>query len=419
MRVVHITADDALGGAGRAAFRLHRALREAGAESLMLVRRRLSADPDVHVRGSRLARGLGRWRPLLDELPVAWYRRRVPEHFSSAWLASRIHRDVRRLAPDIVHLHWINHGFVGVGDLARFHWPIVWTFHDIWPIAGGCHYLGDCSRYRERCGRCPSLRSGREHDLSRWVWHRKKRAWRRVPMTAIAPSRWMAEMARASGLWRLRPVCVIPNAVPLDRFRPRPAEPTRREWGLPLDRPLIVFGAMHALGNPKKGFDLLREALAEPWPADSPAAGATLAIFGASRESPIPSLGLPVRHLGVLDDNLLAPLLAAADVVTVPSRMDNLPNVAMEALACGTPVAAFDIGGLPDLIDHGVNGWLARPGDPADLRRGIEWLLKRDAHPRRRAAARAAAERKYSPAAIATAHLALYRKTLEERSSPR
>lgn len=157
-------------------------------------------------------------------------------------------------------------------------------------------------------------------------------------------------------------------------FKPINKTTAREIWDLPINKKLILFGAMSAISDHKKGFDLLYEGLKEL--ASQWSDKAELIVFGASEPENPPDFGLPAHYLGRLHDDVsLSLLYAAADVMVVPSRQDNLPNTVVESLACGTPVVAFDIGGMPDMIDHQINGYLAKSFDVSDLAAGINWVL--------------------------------------------
>jgi glycosyltransferase involved in cell wall biosynthesis len=278
------------------------------------------------------------------------------------------------LRPDLLHLHWIVEGFVQIEAMRRLPAPIVWTLHDSWPFTGGCHLPGNCRRYEKSCGCCPVLGSSREGDLSRRVWARKRTAWRKLQLTCVAPSRWLADCARASSLLRDHRVEVIPNGVDTALYRPADQRAAREALRLPTDRRLILFGANHALSDVNKGFDLLHASLKSLEPVQRNKA--ELVVFGDHTGRQIPPCGLPVRNLGIVtDESRIVLLYQAADLFVAPSRQENLPNMVLEAMACGTPCVAFDVGGLPDLINHGTNGYLARPYEAEDFCRGISWVL--------------------------------------------
>lgn len=356
------------GGAARACYRLLQGLASTSVDARMIVR------DSAHFPGIFSAGGGGFVRALLDGLTLHRYPKRQPHNFSPAWIPGNAIRVTAPCSPDIVHLHWVVEGFVRIESLCSLKVPILWTMHDSWPFTGGCHLPGECSRYEQSCGSCPVLGSKGENDWSRHVWQRKRRAWKNLPLTIVSPSRWLAERARASSLFAGRRIEVIPNGIDTDFYCPGDRLSARRELCLPLDRQLLLFGANHALSDSNKGFDLLQRALrALP---EKYRQTAELLVFGEDADRLMPECGIPARNLGqIADERRLVQLYRAADMCLVPSRQENLPNMVIEAMACGIPCIAFAVGGLPELIEHEETGYLAHPCDIEDLAHGIESLL--------------------------------------------
>jgi glycosyltransferase involved in cell wall biosynthesis len=296
--------------------------------------------------------------------------------FSSAWLPDQLHSRLVQLQPDIVNLHWVNNGLMRLETLRRLDYPIVWTLHDMWSFTGGCHYTGGCNRYNEMCGQCPQLGSHSESDLSRRVWLRKASAWKYLRLQIVTPSSWMADCARASALFRERTIETIPYGLDIDIFKPLDRGFARHALNLPNDKLIILFGADSGTADSRKGFDLLSTALNYLARDEKLRPQILLAVFGRSLDGSGKTEGFETRYMGKLqDDASLALLYSAADVFVAPSREDNLPNTILEAMACGTPCAAFCIGGMPDMIVPGETGYLAAAFDPEDLARGIRQLL--------------------------------------------
>ena len=167
MKILLLSTCDITGGAARAAFRLHYGLRHIGLQSQMLVQDKKSDGRHVIGPIPIFSKSLGKIRPYLDRLPLKLYPNRKATIFSVEWIPDSILSYIDKINPDVIHLHWICGGFIPIRYLRKIKKPIVWTLHDMWAITGGCHYAGNCERYKESCGRCPQLGSKREKDLSR------------------------------------------------------------------------------------------------------------------------------------------------------------------------------------------------------------------------------------------------------------
>lgn len=373
MRVAVLSSFDLDGGAARAAFRLHSGLKGLEVDSTMVVQRKWSDDPKVELPSSKLQQFFQRARPELDQ--IATWRYTSPKSlFSPAWVPDGVVARVRKLRPDIVNLHWITAGFLRIESLVKFTTPLVWTLHDMWAFTGGCHYDGGCERFSVGCGACPVLRSDRRDDLSRRVFRRKEAAWRNLNLVIVSPSQWLADCAKRSLLFGRARVEVIQNGIDLGVFKPIDRQVARQVYQLPAHKRIVLFGAVGASSDKRKGLDVLRTALARM--AQQGHKDLMLVVFGASEGDAIPGFESATRYVGSLrDDVSLSVLYAAADVFVAPSFQDNLPNTVVEALACGVPCVAFRTGGMPEMIDHLSNGYLAEPFDPEDLANGIAWVV--------------------------------------------
>lgn len=370
MKVVIVNTHDIQGGAARAAYRLHRALLGAGVTSKMLVQTKSSDDYTVHGPVSFFEKLTAKVRPHLDRLYLKWYPNRTGILFSTGLCGSRkIVDQINALKPDVVHLHWINEGFLKIEDLVKIKAPIVWSLHDNWAFTGGCHIKWDCDSYLKLCGSCPHLGSNRLNDLSKSLFEKKARIYKSLPnLTVIGLSKWITESARNSALFSSHRVVNLPNLIDPSDFFPIDKQLARRILNLPQDKKLILFGAMSALSDVNKGFNELSAALKKIRNDDC-----ELVVFGSGKPEVPQDFKQATHYLGRLHDDISLRLVySAADVMVVPSRQENLSNAIMESLACGTPVVAFDIGGNSDMITHGMNGYLAKPNDVNDLANGIE-----------------------------------------------
>jgi glycosyltransferase involved in cell wall biosynthesis len=375
MNVTLLSIADGKWGGARAAYRLLQGLGNIQTNAQMLVQSKFTADPHIIGPDQTLGRVIAKVRSSIDGLPLSQYPNRQTPDFSCQWLPDRLASQLACLKPDILNLHWACAAYLQVETLARLPYPIVWTLHDMWAFTGGCHYNQTCDNYTHTCGACPQLGSTDPQDLSHWVWQRKQRAYAHANLTIVTPSHWLADCARRSSLLQDRRIEVIANGIDVSQYCPQAKPDTRQQLGLPTDKKLILFGAINAESDLRKGFQFLQPALKTlshmGW-----AEQAELVVFGATAPSQPPNLGFPTHYLGSLNtETALAQAYTAADVFVAPSVQDNLPNTVLEALACGTPTVAFSVGGIPDLIEHQRQGYLAQPFETADLAQGIAWVL--------------------------------------------
>lgn len=401
---------DLEGGAARGSFALHQALLGAGVQSRLRVATRHSGLPSVHCPAPR-------WRNTVrrraSRLLLGLERTDNAVLHSLSLLPSGLLREPLYAGADLIHLHWVCGELLSIAEIGRIDKPLIWTLRDMWPFCGAEHYAPDGPEARWRGGyaRAGRMAGDRGLDLDRWTWQRKRRAWQR-PMQIVALSTWLADCARHSALMRGWPVCVIPNALDVARFSPRPRAQARQQLGLPPDRRLILFGAIGGSDDPRKGWDLLEAALRYLAPD---LAGLECVVFGQDEPPDPPRLGMPIHWMGrINDDDTLAQLYSAADVMVVPSRQEAFGKTASEPQACGCPVVAFGATGLLDVVDHQATGYLARPFDPADLAHGIAWVLgDPERHHRLGAAARQRAVRLWAPDVVVRQYLDVYERALQ------
>lgn len=405
MKISILNHSDIAGGAARAAYRIHSALRQAGVDSRMWVDSSTSGDWTVQGPATKLRKGLGKIRPTLGSgffNPV--FKTGNPILHSPAILPSGRVNALNNSDADVLHLHWVQGEMLSIAEIGRLRKPVVWTLHDMWAFCGAEH-LTEEFRWREgyRKGNRPSYESG--FDLNRWTWNRKRKHWQR-PMSIVTPSHWLAQCVRESALMRDWPVSVIPNPIDTERWQPMEQALARELLGMPNDVPLLLFGTFGANAARHKGFDLLQSAL-QHLRGEVP--NLQLVVFGQLRPKDPPDLGFPIHYTGHLHDDLtLRTLYSAADVMVVPSRQESFGQTASEAHACGTPVVAFDTCGLPDIVSHHETGYLAKPFDAEDLARGIVWVLENGETVRLRKQARAVAIERFSYPTVAAQYQSTY-----------
>ncbi len=419
MKVAVVCSFDLDGGAARAAYRLHQALQVHGADSRMFVQVRTSADPTVEGRSGGVAKLIGRIRPLIDHAPAKWMGTRLGQ-FSVNWLPGDLLARLASFNPDVVHLHWINAGFVSLTQIQRIGRPLLWTAHDMWPFTGGCHYDEGCERYATAgCTPCPMHTRGSSLNMAGRRLTSKRATLDTTQLTLISPSRWLASVGRRSATAANREILVIPNGLDLSRFKPIDKATARSLFGLPTDKFILLFGAIKSDANPRKGFAQVEEMLRR-------AAGSLLAdslllcVYGTDTKSVGTLHGVPARNLGHLhDDEALVALYSAADLFLAPSLQDNLPNTVVEASACGLPSIAFNIGGMPDLIDDGVTGILAKEINGQALLLALQQAMYQPGWLAQAAiAARRLAEQRFCSRLFAARHMEAYAHAIRHSKLP-
>jgi len=377
MKILHLCSVDGEGGAARAAGRLHRGLLNKVEASWLAVRRKREGAKNVIKCGSdgKLGKLISLLRPYIDALPLVLFSKKKYVPWSIAWLPNKLSQLQLKIAPDIVHVHWIGTGFLSLGNLDRTNTKIVWTLHDAWPFTGGCHIINECTAFKNSCGTCPQLGSKRKYDLSWLGWRRKQQLYRNQQMVFVAPSRWIAEQARSSSLLSSSQIEIIPNGLDTNVFQPIDMRLARQLLGLPPDKKIILFGAMSATSDPNKGFDKLKKSLLH-LKRSGFGDNIELVVFGSSEPIEKPDIGFHTTYLGRFHDEVsLAIIYSAADVMCVPSVQESFGQTATEAMSCGTPVISYATSGLLDIVDHKVSGYLAKPYDEVDFAKGIELLI--------------------------------------------
>jgi len=378
MKTLLLSTSDIKDGAARAAYRLHQGLNRISVDSNILSQVKYSKDSKVI--GTKAVSGIGQakvgLRLTLDQLPLKLYKQRGKQRFSPNWLPDKTRLQIAKLDPDVINVHWVSGGYLQIESIAKYNKPIVWTLHDMWAFTGGCHYNQECNKYTDSCGACPQLGSNKNWDLSRWVWRRKQKAWQNLDLTIVTPSRWLADCAQSSSLFKDRRIEVIPYGLDTQVYKPIDKQIARNLLKLPQDKQLILFLSLQATSDKRKGFQLLKPALKklsfENWQEKI-----ELVVVGASKPEKAIDFGFKSHYLGTLtDDLMLALAYSAADVFVAPSIQDNLPNTVLESISCGTPCVAFNIGGMPDMIEHQQNGYLAQSYEIDDLAKGIAWTIE-------------------------------------------
>lgn len=413
MRVLIVNTSEKTGGAAVAAKRLMEALNNNGVKAKMLVRDKETED--IKVVGLSHS-PIRQWHFLWERWCIFCRLHFSRKHLFEIDIANS-GNDITKLREfqeaDVIHLHWINQGMLSlsvIGKILKSGKPIVWTMHDAWPATAICHYTRGCNRFVGGCGYCHLLPSGGSRsDLAAAVWARKKKLLDKYNISFVACSRWLEGEAKKSALLARQDLTNIPNTIDTHIFRPTDKDEAKMKVGLPLDKRLILF-VSQKVTDLRKGVDYFIEAvslLVKEHPALTSDIG--IAILGGHSEDIADKLPLPTYPLGyVNDEKTIVAVYNSADAFVLPSLEDNLPNTIMEAMACGVPCVGFKIGGIPEMIDHGKNGYVAVPRDHADLAKGIYWVLDKDNNQQLSKEAVRKVAMSYSQASVAMKYIEVY-----------
>ena len=377
MRVVFLSTSQLDGGAAIATHRYFDAYRYAGGDAIYASAHVRKPGPGiVELKHPALMRKLVKFLFKLERKMTA--KRKIPnEGYWSVGRWPRFNRrKIEKLKPDVLCINWINDDFLSVKEIGKFKVPVVWVFHDLWAVTGGCHYPGSCKGFTTGCGNCPKLKYSGHHDWSRLLWRKKYELWNDLDVTVLCPSNWMARKVKESRLFGNRRIEVCPYSIELDIFKPMDGARLKKSLGIKAHQKILLFGAVNSMRDTRKGGHLLVDAL-------SRLEGRVLAddlvflVFGAHQSPELEKIPFRVINLGVVREKPdLAAYYAVSTAFVLPSLEDNLPNTVLESLACGTPVVAFNIGGVPDMVDHNVNGFLVDQSNTILLADALEAMVK-------------------------------------------
>ncbi len=421
MKVVILNTHDKSGGAARAAYRLHKGLGLLNQSSLMAVLHKESEDPSV----KRVIPKHGLYsvekqvfRALQRELVNENRSTRSNTLFSIPYPGYDISKSSLIMKADVVNLHWINRfqSIETISNLLELGKPVVWTLHDQWPFTGGCHYSAGCEGFMAGCEACPQLRED-TYGITTKILNKKIKEIGKPNLTIVTPSRWLAERARRSRVFTGMRVEVIPNSVETDIFKPEDKGLAKAALGIGGDA-FVLLSCATSYDEKRKGFDHLLEAMSfclqdSRFRDIAQERRVVIATFGRM-SSEIKKLGVHVTSFGyIYSDEKLAKIYSAADVCLLPSEEDNLPNNMIESMSCGTPVVSFNIGGIPEVIEHGITGYLAPAFDSEKFAEHILTILFDESKRRQMGLnCRQLVKRKYGLETQAVKYLDLFRDLL-------
>ena len=418
MKVVLVNTSDTIGGAAIAAKRLTNALAQSNIDVSLLVQEKKSDDNLVYATTqAKFKKYLNFFRFAYERF--LFYLKERDSSVRFAFSIGNIGEDISRNElirdADIIHLHWINSSYLSLKSLKKIfnlNKPIVWTFHDMWAFTGGCHYAGDCEKFKSSCQNCPFLKYPKKRDLSYRIWKRKSKVYKSSKITVVTCSNWLRNVAIESSLLKGNNILSIQNPINIDVYKPSNKLESRNKLGISSKKKLILFGAMN-INDKRKGSAYLTEAL-ELISKNKPNTiqEIALVIFGKNK-TPFQSNFEAINLNYISSQEDIVKVYNACDIFVTPSIEDNLPNTIVESHACGLPVVAFNATGMSEMISHKANGYLAKYKSTEDLANGIIWTLFDSDYNSLSTEARNKAVEFYSPEISANKYINLYNSLLK------
>ena len=412
MKIVILSTYDQKGGAAIAAFRLAKSLNKLdGVQANLLVKQKDSAESFVVQSSSGFLANLkNKWNEIWERFLFMRMEKdpSVRFQFSIANTGQAIseHQLVREA--DIIHMHWINQAFVSLKEISRLQTlgkPLIWTLHDMWAFTGGEHY-STTESHTEEAGNSEMLKNPSPNDLSHELWKKKKESYKAIDF--ITCSAWLKSCADKSSLLKDFHIEAIPNPIDTKFFTKRSA--SIEAFGKK-DKLNILFGAFN-VQDPRKGFKYLAEAL-NMIPKEYQEQ-LNLLIVGKAAGIEEYGLNVSFEPLGTISQSKMPELYSSTQLMLVPSLQDNLPNTIMEAMSCECPVLAFRTGGIPEMIEHGENGYLVEPKSALGISQYLQAFIDSSQKEEMGIVARKKVLDSYEELKVARIHLNHYQKLLDK-----
>ncbi len=396
IKVSHLAYSDQKGGASRAAYRIHKALNSHENNriiSSMRVLNKFSFDNSVKGGIAENSQFRFKFQKNINKVARFVYSLNYPKEnvYSLAWpstgMGAELNRNYKNGTIDIVNIHYLGDNTISIKEIGRLRMPLVWRLNDQWPFCSCEHYANKIDPDTKTdlnleyiLGYDDAKFNFSFLNIKKLIWLNKKNSWGKT-INIVAPSNWIANSAKKSYLFKDQPITVIPSAINLDFWKPIDISEARNKLNIPINKKIILFGALGGTADFRKGGDLLIKALCyiKTIVSEKFLQSIQLVIFGQEKTAKELIKGYEIKYAGeIKNDKTLKLLYSASDIFILPSRKDNLPGTGIESQACGTPVIAFNIGGLEDIVDENNTGYLIKPFDYKLLAQKILWILRND-----------------------------------------
>ena len=374
MRIVHISAEDIGGGAAIACVRHAEAMLSAGLDTQVIVAKK-------NGRKLFVKEGITGIGPFVHSVQQKIHRRLVNAAdpvgtFSLMAFGHRFHslKEVREA--DVIFLHWVNGSTLSISEVEKILQlgkPVYWYMHDMFPITGGCHHSLKCKGFLSHCEDCPLVHNAFFRILVRKQFKSKLRHWTRYSnLSFVCPSQWLSALVKSSRISQGHDVFTIPNVIDTSFYKPLTGK-YKELFGLEPSKRTILFGAS-SNNSVYKGFKDLYEFLKSLDPEKYE--GLLIGEYDASLTT---GISMKIRSTGYIYDDLsLIMAYNASDVFVISSAAENYPNVVLEAMSCGVPCVGYKVGGIPELIQDKISGYVTAENTPDELVRGIEYVFSDD-----------------------------------------
>lgn len=421
MKILLLNTSEITGGAAIACNRLLHAIIKKGINAKMLVKDKKTDNINVvTINNCKLKNIINNFRFLWERIIIF-----LTNHLSKVNLfnvsIANTGNDISNhplvKEADVIHLHWINQGFLSIKDISKLlelKKPLVWTMHDQWAYTGICHYTSGCNKFENQCFECHKLKNPNKKDISYKLFKQKEKLYKNKNITLVGCSNWIANQAKKSNLSKHASIVSIPNPIDTMVYYPKNKEKMRKLFNFPENKKYILFGACKVTDE-RKGFTYLKEAGEILLKKKNILKDELMiVVFGGNSNEVASMLPFQVFSVGYINNiEKMVSLYSAVDMFLIPSLEDNLPNTIMESMACGTPCIGFNVGGIPEMIDHKKNGYVAEYKNATDLATGINWIIKEANYNQLSINARNKVEIEYNEGNIAEKYIELYKKILK------